>query len=543
MAGVALAAGVLLMVATRHLSFFFDEWNFILGRRGESVGTYLDPHNGHLSLFPIAVYKLLLALTGLRHYWPYLLVLTLLHLACGAILYVIARRRLGPWLAILPAALLLFLGAAYEDLLWPFQIGFLGSMAGGLGALALLDPERRPSQGDTTLVDVAAFVLLAWSLSSSGVGVAFLVAAAALLVAEWANWRRLWVVAVPAGLFVLWYLGWGTSEQTSGQALLGAPQYVADAASAASAAVIGLSVRYGPPLLIASVAAVGARLRWRRVSPGPLLVAAILGALAFWLLTAIARADESPPGSSRYLYIGATFILLVAVDAVGDVRLTMAPIAILGVLVLGAIVANVSLLRTAERGFRTVDVAVRASLGATQVAAPVVAPGFVPDPHGAPQITAGSYLSAVRAFGSPALTVAELQGGPESVSQAADAVLASAERVTAASPAGTPPQGTLTIEMTKAGRLTRQGDCYRFVPAGAADVFDVVVNPGSGLQIGPQASGEVSVYLRRLAPAFAEPPLTKVNRRVSVNFPPDAAPQLPWHVRLTSAEPFTACPA
>src|SRR2546421_3081899 len=95
--GVLLCIGaILLLYAGRHLTFFFDEWDFILGRRGGSVGTYLDPHNGHLALFPVVVYKVLFKLVGLRHYFPYQLVLVALHVACCGLLYLLARPRLGP---------------------------------------------------------------------------------------------------------------------------------------------------------------------------------------------------------------------------------------------------------------------------------------------------------------------------------------------------------------------------------------------------------------------------------------------------------------
>src|SRR5262249_35329407 len=165
------------MYAGRHLTFFFDEWDFILGRRGSSLSTYLDPHNGHLSLFPVIFYKLFLQLFGLRHYWPYRAAVVVLDLISGWLLYVLAARRLGPGLALFPAALLLLLGSAYQDLLWPFQVGFLGSVASGLGALALLDrPSRR--------ADGFACALLVVSVGSSGIGIAFLAACFVMLIAQ-----------------------------------------------------------------------------------------------------------------------------------------------------------------------------------------------------------------------------------------------------------------------------------------------------------------------------------------------------------------------
>src|SRR5579862_8876922 len=228
------ASALLLLYVGRRLTFFYDEWTFIVVRRGSSLGSYLDPHNGHLSLFPVLVYKALFATVGLRHYLPYRLVGVAMHLLCCGLLYVIVRRRLGPVGALLPTAILLFLGTAWQDLLWPFQIGYFGSIAGGLGALAVLDtdpPLRRTWP---------AAALLTWSILSSGVGIPFLFAAAALLLIRRAGWRHFWVVALPAVVYLAWYVGWGGGEQTNRAALLGAPQYIADAAAGAVAGLTGL---------------------------------------------------------------------------------------------------------------------------------------------------------------------------------------------------------------------------------------------------------------------------------------------------------------
>src|SRR5581483_8510725 len=109
---------------------------------------------------PMAVYRLFFALFGLRHYTPYRAADVALHLLCATLLYVLVRRRLGAWLALVPTALLLFMGTAAQDLLWGFQIGFLGSVAGGLGALVLIEDRRS---------DALAAALLTWAIASSGV--------------------------------------------------------------------------------------------------------------------------------------------------------------------------------------------------------------------------------------------------------------------------------------------------------------------------------------------------------------------------------------
>ena len=204
------AAGVVLLYAGRHLTFFYDEWTFVLLRRGGSISTYLDPHNGHLSLFPVVIYKLLFKLVGLRHYWPYRAVLVALDLASSVLLYALAARRIGRWLAIAPALLLALIGSAYQDLVWPFQIGFVGSVAGGLGALLVIE-----ARAATRKSDALATVLVIYSVASSSVGLAFAVAVAVALLVR-GEWRRgLVIIGIPLVLYAIWYAGWGMSQPTA----------------------------------------------------------------------------------------------------------------------------------------------------------------------------------------------------------------------------------------------------------------------------------------------------------------------------------------
>ena len=73
--------------------------------------------------------------------------------SCVVLLFVYARRRVGDLLALGAAAVVALLGPAWPDILWPFQIGFLGSLAAGIGALLCLD--RADRRGDIGAVDPA----------------------------------------------------------------------------------------------------------------------------------------------------------------------------------------------------------------------------------------------------------------------------------------------------------------------------------------------------------------------------------------------------
>ena len=518
----------MLLYAGRHLTFFYDEWGFVFTRREGGLHTFLDPHNGHLVLFPVLVYKVLFATVGMRHYFPYQVVTVALHLLCCALLYALVRRRVGPWLALAAVALLLFMGSAWQVLLWPFQIGYLASVAGGLGAFLLLEraaPRR----------DGFASALLVWSVVSSGVGVAFIVGVAVLLVTQRSPWRRLWVPAVPLLLFAIWYAGWGGGEHTTSDAVLAAPQYIADAAAGTTAGLAGLDpVSWGAALTIGLIAAVLLRFRGElSFASHPLLFAAMAGALTFWGLAAITRADSPDPQASRYLYIGAVFMLLVLAETSHGLTVRIGTLATVAVLVAAAVASNLHALRGGERGLRASDASVRTALGSVEIAAPVVAQGFQPDPQNAPQVTAGLYLSAVRDLGSPALTQRQLLASSASTRLEADAVLIRAEALTQHPGAPLYESGCAVL---------RPGS-----PGGPMLLLSVA--PGQSLYLRPEPgrssarSAPAQVYVRRLAPAFSPVPLGSVaeGSSATVAFPKDRAPALPWRVRVISSHPLRAC--
>ena len=139
---LALAAAVVILVEGRHTTFFFDEWDFLLGRRGHSAGDFLRGQNGNPSLFPVALFKALLQVFGADGHWAFRTALLVLHLIVAGLVLVVARRRVGLAGGAVAAALVLVLGRASDDLIWAFQTGFLLSVLGGLAALAALDGER-----------------------------------------------------------------------------------------------------------------------------------------------------------------------------------------------------------------------------------------------------------------------------------------------------------------------------------------------------------------------------------------------------------------
>src|SRR6187399_531271 len=82
----------------RGQTLILDEWKFLLDSRTWSV-SMLEPDNGHLILLPYVVSKLGYGIFGLSSHLPFQLVAVFLNAVIAALLYVLARRSIGPLFA------------------------------------------------------------------------------------------------------------------------------------------------------------------------------------------------------------------------------------------------------------------------------------------------------------------------------------------------------------------------------------------------------------------------------------------------------------
>jgi hypothetical protein len=524
-AAMVVSSGAILYLG-RGLTFFNDEWALALERRGWSPADLLEPSNEHLSVVPVVVFKLLLATVGMTHYWPYRLVLVAFHLVCVGLVFVVARRRAGEELALAAAILILFLGSAWEDVFWPFQISFLISVACGLALLLLLE---RPSGSR----DVAACGLVAIAIASSSIGLA--VAAMALTDTGLRRaWGRLWIALVPLVLYVAWFAHYGRSELEGGGSmrvnLTGVPRYVADAAAGAAGAVTGLGLDWGRPLLLAAVGLAVWRLPFLSRRVATLLV----GALAYWSLIALARAHLGAPASSRYLYFGAVLLVLIAVEVLRTVPLGVRFTRLLAIVVAIAVVANLHELRAGARALRVNASVLGAELAALELARGKVEPTFRPDPVRAPRLPAGRYFAAVDEFGSPAATIDELLAKPEFERQEADRVLVAALGVTAVPSRGEGGRRAPAVTSVRGGTTRRNGPCFEFRADSPEAALELSVE--SPLLVRSPSASPVRVWVRRLATSFRPEPLTTVpaGSEAGLVLPRLLVPGQ-WHARVVPA--------
>jgi hypothetical protein len=535
--GLMCADVALLLYMGRGLTFFYDDWDYVIHDYGGGIHSLLTPHNGHLSIIPIAIYKVLFHLVGLNHYAVFRLVLIGLHLMCAGLVFVLAARRVSRVPALLAAALILFLGVAWEDLLWAFQMDYLLSIAAGLLALVLL--ERTDRRGE-----VGVMLCLIVALGSSGLGIPVVIAVAAEM-AWLRRWRSAWVVIVPVLLFALWYLSYGESEITE-VGLINSPGFSEDLMAAAFGAVIGRSLEWGRPLaLLGCLILLRQMVRTTPVSSR--LVGLLAMGISLWIIMAVARSTISAPETGRYVYFGAVVIVLVGAELARGIVLAPRLVAVIAVLVLISAITGLTSLHSGSVGLRGNSEAVAAELGALELAASHAPARYQPDAQRAPQIEAGPYLHTVRAIhSSPADSPSAILAADPASRAAADGVLLTLYapvleplRAAGAQAAGSPPAVSSLSGATELGR----GTCTTIAPlAGATATANVELPPGA-VVIRDEGSSPASVALRRFGESF-DPLSTGAapHSAALLSMPRDSA-SVPWQMQVVSSSQLSLCGA
>lgn len=524
--------GALLIYAGRGETFFYDEWAWVELKVGGGLQSLLEPQNEHFTLVPILIYKALFHIVGLNHYQVFRLVPVLMHLFCVVLLYDLASRRIGAWPALIAAALLLVLFTAWQNLLWAFQMTFMGSILGGLAAWALLDR-------DTRRCDIGACLALAVALSCSGVGLPFVPGLAAEI--AWRHrWRRLWLVAVPFALYLVWYSQYGHNI-VSANLVIESPQWIMDAAAAGAGALIGRDTDWGIPLMLLLLA-LGA---WRFVAGArvsPRLFGATITALAYWTLVGFSRSTIQAPNESRYVYLSAVCLLVIAVELLPPLRCTGRAMAIGGAVVLVSALMGWETLHNDVLPMRSDSEILAAQLGGMQILEASTPAGYAPNPGLAPNLRAGPYFQSARVLHSFAGdSPATLLAANSALQSAADTtmlqILSLAPEPTTERPSGAPPSVQLPAETT----VRRAGSCVYLHPQGADAVIDATVPPG-GVLITNGGRIPETPSLRRFSPSFI--PLgagVGVGMTLALKLPADAAPSIPWRMQIGIPGPMRLC--
>ncbi len=535
LAGALLASGLMLLVWLSDLTFWRDEWAFLLHRRGFSADVFLDPHYEHIAIAPVAIYKLLLAGFGMDSPTPFQIAATAMFLTSVTLVFVFLRRRVGAWLALAGVLPLLFFGSSWDDLLWPFQIGYFGSMAAGIGALLALDREDRTG-------DLVACALLLISLSFSSVGIPFAAGVLVHVLTGSDIRRRAYVAALPIGLFAIWWLVFGqqAENRASLDSLLGSPGYIFDGFASSLSSLLGLatdrdqfpitSLDWGRPLLIGVLVLAGLRL-WRLGrAPRWLLVTLAVG-LTFWFLAGINTAIGRGPDAGRYQYLGAIFLLLIAAELLRGVRVPRsAVVAAVAISALAAL-SNFWVLQLYANGLAGLAGQQRGGLAALELARDRVDPGLLlteenSDVDYLGELDAGSYLSAVDDFGSPAYTPEQLASATEPSRAAADKVFATALGI--------------GLDPDPGARIGK--GCLTAATKESPDEDLVLDLPPGGVLLRTPPGSRAEVRLRRFATASFPVKLgiLRGGAPTALRIPSDRSGE-PWQAGLRATGPVNVC--
>ncbi|HZU39809.1 MAG TPA: hypothetical protein VE992_02095, partial [Solirubrobacteraceae bacterium] len=373
-AALCLAGAALVVVLGTRLSFFNDDWYFLFQRPGlESHGgldTLLAPHNGNLVVLVAAAFKVIVAVFGIHSQLPFRLLVGACVAGLGAAVYMLARPRVGELLALLAVALVVFLGPAWEALLFITGANHTAALAFGLGALAAL--ER-----DTPRRNLAACLLLVCAIAVANTGLA-LVAGAAIAIALRRRPRQAWIPGVPAALFVLWWALEGHRQSTgvTGGHVVRIPIYAVQALSSGLASLSGAdhaslpSVLRSGHLQLAVLAVAVAVWLWRGGRPRPQALVFAGALVAFWVLAGASAIPGRGATASRYQITDVALMVVLAAELLHGVRPPRAVIGAVAVAALAMVASNLLVMRQGFRFLRQDAAYARADLGAIELAGP-----------------------------------------------------------------------------------------------------------------------------------------------------------------------------
>lgn len=500
--GLLLVGGFFVLLSCARGQWFYgDEWAF-LGHRGLSGAerSIWAGHNEHWSTGPILIYRALYSLYGVRTYVPYVVVLLLLHVAAAHLLWRLLHQiGVQPAVAAALTTVFVLLGAGYENLMWAFQIGFVGSVTLGLGGLLLVNHD-----GPWGRRDVAGWLVSIIGLMFSGISVTMVVVAG-LAVLLRRGWRQaLLTVSVPGVVYLVWLVLIGHQDvgksTSSPHDVVKYPEFIWSGLRSAFDQTVGLPgaglvVIIGLALLL---------LHRRRQSAGPAApaFACALGTLVLCALIAIGRTGLGVEQAqvSRYVYL----VVALALPAVGLAMnelagLGWAPAAAVSLALLlvaghnvGTLLDRSKIETDREQRFRARVVA------ATQlVSSPAVILDTKPEPGVAPDLTVGDLRRMQRERKLPE---------PGAITRDDRMIVATTLQYAVARSQLPTPFVAPAVRGVLGADVMRFGSCVRLFPTVLTPELHLVGGHAMSLRVTTLISGELTGYFRDFTPTVLTGP-------------------------------------
>lgn len=500
------------------------------------IDYFFAPHNGHLQVGGKLVYQLLFDLAG-SNYAVFRAANTAGLLACVLLFFTLANRRVGPVLGLAASILLLFLGYAWEPLIWAFDLHTVYALALGLAALALLERNERRW-------DPLVCLLLVLSMSMIELGLAFVVGVAVSILLRPDRRSRLWIVLIPIALYTAWWV-WARQFHQSSINLLNVhliPIDFVNALGAIAGSLTGLNPtgQGAPPqvttvtpagVVLAGLAVIGLGLRVRRGGVPPTLWVFTAVLLSYW--TTIALGGRQPD-SSRYILAGSFLVLLIGFDALRGMRWRPGAVVALCVLIGLAIPPNVAKFYDGRR-LQLNDAAASGSEYAMETLAyRYLDPDYVPsvDPKVYElgggvntQLPAKEYFRAAAENGPLAYSLDQVREQPLLFRQVADATLI----------------GALGLKLSRTTEARPRNECVDIGQATPGNLAYFPL-PVSGVEMKPLSPFPTEVTMARFAKDGSGVVVGRLRpgEGGTLKVPPDAARER-WRVYVS--RPVEACAA
>lgn len=299
-----------LLWCNRHTWFFGDDFAFVFDRylaaqRGDWVDALLKPHNEHWVTLPALLHIALQGSFGIDQHLIFVIPVVSAHcMAVWTASRVVLRATNSGWASLATAFSLTFLAAGHENLLWGFQVGFIGAPI--LVILATLACHRSNSPRRLAL---AAF-LCCLAMMTQGTALSAMVIPFLVLLFQRRVRDMILVMGPAATLFLGWYLKWGSTSSHSSptmQQRLQWPQYVWKGIQTSLDGFVNMQ---GAGVAVLALALVGlgrSRISWRDLQ---FPLAMFMAAPLFFFISSLGRLQYGidQAGASRYQYVGILFM-------------------------------------------------------------------------------------------------------------------------------------------------------------------------------------------------------------------------------------------
>lgn len=307
----SLAAGGVFLLKLDHWGWFwYDDWDFVQDRGlvHSQLGLWA-PHNDHWSTLPILAYRALLTTFGMRSYVPFLILLAVLHLTLAHVLWRMSLRvGASPLMATALVTVFAFLGAGSQNMVWAFQIGFVGSVLFGWLWIWATDHD-----GGFGRRDVAGWALGLASLMCSGIGVPMLMAVAVAVALRRGLRAAALAVSAPVAAFGVWYVLYGRLAARAApidkSTVLAIGTYTFDGIENAFSTTVGFA---GAGAVLAVLLVYGLLRRDRGAGPSDAIArAGTAGVVLAYAFIGIGRSGlgVAEVDRTRYVYIAIALVL------------------------------------------------------------------------------------------------------------------------------------------------------------------------------------------------------------------------------------------